>query len=338
MTCDEIRESLSAYLDEALAPEERARVDAHLGTCAECRQELAGLRGTVALLQRVQPARAPVGFADRVVAAARPRPWYRRALDALFLPLPMKLPLEVTAAVMVGLLAVYLFERTPELRQAARQEALRPEAPAPAAAPPRPAGRLVDQTARPAVPAPAPAPAPTTAPSVGERARRDVAQDVRPPTGVASPPPAASAPAAPVPAPEAKSEAARGGAPAGAVGAASEAESRPRPLERSAESARAAPSSPGLMAKRAIPSADVVARVAVKDRDAAERELAALIARVGGSVVQRRGEEGATVVEALIPQPRYAEFSESLARLGSWQIETERPDLPAQVRVILRLQ
>ncbi|HSB41365.1 MAG TPA: zf-HC2 domain-containing protein, partial [Methylomirabilota bacterium] len=136
MTCDEIRESLSAYLDEALGPEERARVDGHLETCAECRRELAGLGGTVALLRRVQPARAPVGFADRVIAAARPRPWPRRMLEALFLPLSMKLPLEVTAAVMVGLLAVYLFERTPELRQATRQEAVRPEpAPVPAPAP-----------------------------------------------------------------------------------------------------------------------------------------------------------------------------------------------------------
>jgi hypothetical protein len=44
------------------------------------------------------------------------------------------------------------------------------------------------------------------------------------------------------------------------------------------------------------------------------------------------------VVEAVIPQPRYAEFSASLARIGPWRVEAERPDLPAQVRVILRLQ
>ena len=74
MTCNEARESLSAYLDEALAPDERSLVDAHLEGCAECRRELVALRGTVALLQRVEPARAPVGFVDRAVAAARPRP------------------------------------------------------------------------------------------------------------------------------------------------------------------------------------------------------------------------------------------------------------------------
>jgi hypothetical protein len=43
------------------------------------------------------------------------------------------------------------------------------------------------------------------------------------------------------------------------------------------------------------------------------------------------------VIEAVIPEPRYAEFSESLARIGAWQVEAARPDLPARVRVILRL-
>jgi hypothetical protein len=333
VTCDEIRESLSAHLDETLGAEERARVDGHLETCAECRRELAGLSETVALLRRVQPARAPVGFADRVIAAARRRPWPRRVLEALFLPLSMKLPLEVTAAVMVGLLAVYLFERTPELRQAARPEAVRPE-PAPAPGKQQPTGQLADRSARLTVSADAPPPAPAPAPSAGARERRDVAQEAGPSTTTAPPASAASAP--PTPASEAKEAAARGAAPGGAV--APEAESRPPALPRSVESPRTAASSPGLAAKRALPSADVVARVAVKDRDAAERELAALIARVGGSVARRRVEEGATVVDALIPQPRYAEFSDGLARLGAWQVESERLDLPARVRVILRLQ
>jgi hypothetical protein len=233
---------------------------------------------------------------------------------------------------MVGLLAVYLVERTPEVREAARFEAARPE-PAPAAsgapAKEQPTGRPADRSARPTVPTAAPAA------SVGERERDDAAREAGPPAGAAPPAPAASA--APSTAPEARQEAAApGAAPGGKVAA--DAESRPQAPPRGLESTRAAPSSPGLMAKRALPSADVVARVAVKDRDAAERELAALLARVGGSVTQRRAEEDATVIEAVIPQPRYAEFSEGLARVGAWQVESERPDLPARVRVILRLQ
>jgi len=141
---------------------------------------------------------------------------------------------------------------------------------------------------------------------------------------VATPPPAAKT--------EAPSETMVGS------GARPETESRQKSAERAADSIRAAPAAPRLAAKRAQPPADVIARVAVKDRDAAERELTQLIAGVGGSETQRRQEGDTTIVEALIPQARYAEFSASLARIGPWQVEAERPDLPAQVRVILRLQ
>jgi hypothetical protein len=344
MTGHEIRDDLSAYLDEALAPDEIRRVEAHLEGCAECRRELALLRQTVSLLHRVQAPRAPVGFVDRVAVAARPRPWYRRLAEAAFLPLSLKVPVEAAAVAMVALLAVYLFERTPELQQAARPEVARP-GPATAAretpASPQPAELLADKTARPTAPAPAEAPVP--APAGGERDRRDARGSQVAVPAPASPPPVATAPPSPAAAPSTSEPppAAKLEAPGQNVAGASaheEAESRQVPLERSADSTRAAPLAPRPAAKRALPAADVVTRVAVKDRDAAERELGALIARVGGSVTQRRAEDEATIVEAVIPQARYAEFSESLARIGPWQVEAQRPDLPAQVRAILRLQ
>lgn len=367
MSCDETRDTLSAYLDEALAPDERSLVDAHLLGCAECRRELEALRGTVALLQRVEPARAPVGFVDRVVAAARPRPWYRRAADAVLLPLSVKLPLEATAVVMVGLLAVYLFERSPELRRAAREVAPQQEAPPPAKE--KPVEQLADKAAPSPVPAgPAPAERPSRAAGArDQRADAPLSREAIPPPAAsppivgppappavpapapAPPPPVASTPSgAPVPLPtaapppelkaQAKTDAAPSENVAGAVR--SEAESRQRPFSSSAsgDSARAAPSASKLAAKRVLPSADVVARVAVKDRDAAERELAALIGRLGGRVTQRRREDETTVVEAVLPQPRYAEFSDGVGRIGVWQVEAERADLPTQIHLILRLQ
>jgi hypothetical protein len=358
MTCDETRDTLSAYLDEAIAPDERSLVDAHLEGCADCRRELEALRGTVALLQRVEPARAPVGFVDRVVAAARPRPWYRRVADAVLLPLSVKLPLEATAVLMVGLLAVYLFERTPELQRAAREVTPSQEAAAPTKEKP---AELLEDKAPPSRAPSTPGPAETPAPAAGERDRADapLSREVTPQI-TASPPPV-SAPAAPAtpapppapsaptavsppppmaePPPEVKAQVKKEAENAAAA-ARSEAESRQRVLAPRAggDSARAGPSASRLAAKRVLPSADVVARVAVKDRDAAERELTALIARLDGSVTQRRREDEATVVEAVIPQPRYAEFSDGVARIGAWQVEAERRELPAQVHVILRLQ
>ncbi|HEX6520137.1 MAG TPA: zf-HC2 domain-containing protein [Streptosporangiaceae bacterium] len=53
--CAEARVSLGVYVLGAIDPAERALVDAHLVTCRDCRDELAGLAGIPALLARVSP-------------------------------------------------------------------------------------------------------------------------------------------------------------------------------------------------------------------------------------------------------------------------------------------
>jgi hypothetical protein len=51
--CPEARVSLGVYVLGAIDPADRALVDAHLTTCRDCRDELAGLAGLPALLARV---------------------------------------------------------------------------------------------------------------------------------------------------------------------------------------------------------------------------------------------------------------------------------------------
>ena len=53
--CAAARPSLGVYVLGAIDPAERALVDAHLLTCRDCRDELAGLAGLPALLARVNP-------------------------------------------------------------------------------------------------------------------------------------------------------------------------------------------------------------------------------------------------------------------------------------------
>jgi anti-sigma-K factor RskA len=53
--CSDARLSLGVYVLGAIDPAERALVDAHLATCRDCRDELAGLAGLPALLARVNP-------------------------------------------------------------------------------------------------------------------------------------------------------------------------------------------------------------------------------------------------------------------------------------------
>lgn len=75
--CREVRHALGVYVLGAIDPAERSVVDLHLGTCPECREELAGLAGLPALLRRI-----PVGEAqelagddpDEVSGAGLPAP------------------------------------------------------------------------------------------------------------------------------------------------------------------------------------------------------------------------------------------------------------------------
>jgi hypothetical protein len=87
----------------------------------------------------------------------------------------------------------------------------------------------------------------------------------------------------------------------------------------------------------ARPSLDVVGRLLVKSRSGAERDLAALLAKAGGTTVSWQRGEKITVIEAVIPNPSYGKFAEGLTRIGSWQIEAGRSRLPDPVRVTVRL-
>jgi hypothetical protein len=63
MDCSDARISLGVYVLGAIDPAERTQVDAHLATCQECRDELAGLAGLPALLGRISKEEA-IALAD----------------------------------------------------------------------------------------------------------------------------------------------------------------------------------------------------------------------------------------------------------------------------------
>jgi hypothetical protein len=105
----EWRESLGAYALGQLAPEERARVEAHLEGCAACRSELASLRATAALLPHADPDRLgppplpPAGLGERIAVgvAAEGRARRRRRLRSVLATSG------VAAAVVVAVLAIF---------------------------------------------------------------------------------------------------------------------------------------------------------------------------------------------------------------------------------------
>jgi predicted anti-sigma-YlaC factor YlaD len=72
--CHEARPSLGVYVLGAIDPVERGLVDAHLATCQECRDEVAGLAGLPALLARLDPDEVSRISADDPVRMAGDQP------------------------------------------------------------------------------------------------------------------------------------------------------------------------------------------------------------------------------------------------------------------------
>lgn len=75
-------ETLQAYLDDAVRPAERRRVEAHVASCARCTEELAGWSLLFEDLGSLAAYRPSADFHARVmagVAVPRPLPWAARA-------------------------------------------------------------------------------------------------------------------------------------------------------------------------------------------------------------------------------------------------------------------
>lgn len=55
MSCQELVELVTAYLEDSLSPAERARFEEHLGSCGTCQVYLEQIRATIRLVGRVTP-------------------------------------------------------------------------------------------------------------------------------------------------------------------------------------------------------------------------------------------------------------------------------------------
>jgi anti-sigma factor RsiW len=71
MSCRELVELITDYLDDALPDRERRRLEAHLADCDGCRAYLAQLEQTIALTGRVEAEPLPPGMLDALVRAFR---------------------------------------------------------------------------------------------------------------------------------------------------------------------------------------------------------------------------------------------------------------------------
>jgi hypothetical protein len=365
LTCADVRDRLSDLADEVLPSAERAACEAHLATCPDCAREWEGFRATVAVLRGLAPVRTPAGFVDRVLAAARPAPWWRRLARALFVPWRVKLPLEAAAAALVVVVMAVLLVRTPALEETARPEPL--DAPTresdtwlPAAQRSRPApdeqpasdAQVVFRSSAGEAPhseqAGEPHPAPESPPAgQAPRARSapgspDAAEGpARDAAGPAAPPQPAAQRPEPAQAPDPQQQAGpTAPPPPGEPPRPGEAMARrPAPAgEPGVRQPRAAPPADRLVAAAGAPEALVEGSLIVADREAAERALAELTGRTGGADVERHAAGDVLVISVRLPGPdSYAGFARGLATIGTWRQDRGPADPAGPVRVVVRV-
>lgn len=342
MNCDAARNGLADLLGGPIPLTEWALLESHLRGCRRCRQVEARLRELVAA------ARRPAAPSERVLAlgrhiAPRARAGVRWALDLAVRgagDLMARLrPASVAAvdAVRAGCRAIS--------RSARRAIRARPSA--------RTVGTLLALAltvcALPGTNGPRPrALSPTPSSSALRLARLEAA-------GIESArlEPARLEPAGPVPAHHAFSLPAApvqpaSSRPAPAVEKRRADPRRPAWLEAPSRTATpsppavSAPSPSGVRASSGASAFDeglsfavshVVGRLKAKNPGAARRDVIALLADVGGTEVGRTS----TAVAVVVPQSRYGDFAEGLARIGSWQLEAARSLRPDAVHVTIRL-
>jgi anti-sigma factor RsiW len=71
LTCRELTEVLTDYLEGVMAPEDRERFDAHLALCEGCVNYVAQMRQTIRVARRLRPADVEATVPDDVIAAFR---------------------------------------------------------------------------------------------------------------------------------------------------------------------------------------------------------------------------------------------------------------------------
>lgn len=78
LSCEEVLDQLSEYLDDQARAELVREVDHHLGTCAQCQAEVDTLRRTIAIYRCDERVVLPVALSEKL----------QRALDQLYRDAP----------------------------------------------------------------------------------------------------------------------------------------------------------------------------------------------------------------------------------------------------------
>jgi predicted anti-sigma-YlaC factor YlaD len=66
ISCRQVREELTNYMEGDITPELRERVESHLAACSGCRVYYDNVRQVIRILGETEPIELPAGFSQRL--------------------------------------------------------------------------------------------------------------------------------------------------------------------------------------------------------------------------------------------------------------------------------
>jgi hypothetical protein len=110
MLCKDIEHKLSAYLEDALSPQEKTLIEEHLASCPQCSKSIESLKKTEKLVREMEEVEPPPWFTQRVMARVRGEAKQKEGFfRKLFYPLHVKIPIQALTAVLIAVLAVQIY-------------------------------------------------------------------------------------------------------------------------------------------------------------------------------------------------------------------------------------
>ncbi len=329
----DIRTLLSGYCGDDLPASERTAVEEHLKLCPDCRAELLELQTTLRVIRTTPGIEPPPWLTTRIMAHVREEQAEKQGwLKRLFFPLRIKIPLELTALLVVCLCGYYL-TRTVETEL--RSPQMLQDAPAPASAP-RVERKPDMPKEKPILPEPSRTKTAPIAPPVQSppASREESVQHAAPQTFAPAPP----ALKREQPSPSGGSDAVRSESiPADktnnrAMEAAPVAKKKSARGEMRFEPGNVNPGAASKATARAVKDKlpQMTLRLDVSDKSSAARAIRLAASRSGAGVVDEfRHSSGRLTLK--IPAARFEEFCDRLALIGHI---SEQPEPPLNVQML----
>ena len=116
MNCQEVQLQFSAYLEKSLDAIRTKGIETHLASCPFCRAEARGLSDCIDLVRALPLVEPPAGFSQRVMAHAREMGLEVPLWQRLVAVLRTTAPIQATAVLLVGVLAILVYQKEPRFR------------------------------------------------------------------------------------------------------------------------------------------------------------------------------------------------------------------------------